>query len=68
MKRNIEEKMVQKRVRLVKTKIFLVRCQLPHTVGFSKFFFCFFVLRVDEMPEKHQGNKEKLRRSSFASF
>lgn len=41
MKRNTEEKMVQKRVRFVEKNLFLVRCQLPRTAGFPKFFFAF---------------------------
>lgn len=39
MKRNHEEKNVQKQLGFV--KIFLVRCQLPRTAGFSLFFFVF---------------------------
>lgn len=38
MKRNHEERNLQKQLGFV---IFLVRCQLPRTAGFSIFFFVF---------------------------
>lgn len=63
MKRKFKEKM---RSGLGQWGVFLVGCQLPRTAGFSKFFV--FVLWVDAMPEKHHGNKEKLKRSPFESF
>lgn len=67
MKRNHEEKNLQKLLGFV--NFFGEVPIAPYCWLFNIFFYFIFVfLWVDKMPGKHHGNKEKLRRSPFASF
>lgn len=68
MKKKPRGKKAQKQLGFVNFFFFGEVPIAPYCRLFHVFFLFFVFLWVDEMPEKHHGNKEKLRRSPFASF